>query len=336
MAVRNLHRGAQVADAAFPNSSFPDALVASGYEGFCGYLSSPTGNPKNWSKLRLSWFKGSGLGLGLFCEQFETIVFQGYSPANLALGRQCEAMADAFGAPDDAPLWYAVDTSPFGHFTEIAASFEAYNDTTRRPVYAYCGSQCGEFLMDEGLVQGFHVPSAYSWSATQEPYNGTTVFFYNGTRNRWYLSPLANMLQHPSIDFFGSRIDANDVLRETPFWFPDEADPPPPPPPTGDIDMAASFMGCVTLTPSGAAGAVVFGSDGQYYRYDNHPGGIFYAWPRGSMGDAEYAGLPVYNPVADAYWVADRMKERGVGAGTGGTPKAVRITSVPGDAQVVY
>lgn len=223
MAVRNLLPGAKVADAAFPNANFPAALEAEGYEAFCGYLSSPTSNGKNWNAQRLGWFWN--MGCGMFCEQYETIVLEGYSANNLKLGRQCEAMADSFGVPDNVPMWFAVDTSPFGHFSEIAASFQAYNDTNRRPIYAYCGSQCGEFLMDEGLIEGFHVPSAVSWSATSEPYNGTTVFTYNNGKNRWYLSPLANMRQFNSIDFAGSRIDPNVVLRPTPFWFPSEHDP---------------------------------------------------------------------------------------------------------------
>jgi hypothetical protein len=224
MAVRMLQPGAKVADAAFPNANFPAQLAAEGYEAFCGYLSSPTSNGKNWTAQRLAWFVD--FGCGMFCEQYETIVLTGYSAANLALGRQCQAMADSFGVPDDAPMWFAVDTSPFGHFSEIAASFQAYKDTNRRPLGAYAGSQCIDFLMDEGLIEYGHVPSAVSWSGTSAPADGVTVFTYNGGKNRYYLTPNAHMRQHNSIEFAGSRIDPNDVLRPTPFWFQGEVVPP--------------------------------------------------------------------------------------------------------------
>lgn len=231
MGMRTLHKGAKVADAAFPNASFPAQLEADGYEGFCCYLSSPTTNGKNWNAQRLEWFKH--FGCGMFCEQYETIVFTGYSAANLTLGRQCEAMANSFGVPLEAPMWFAVDTSPFGHFNEIAASFQAYQDTNRRPLAVYGGSQLIDFLIDEGLVKYGHVPAALSWSATNASLDGVTVFSYNGGRSRWYLTPHANMLQHPSIAYAGSRIDPNDVLRDTPFWVPaaEDKDPVPPPAP---------------------------------------------------------------------------------------------------------
>lgn len=340
MAVRMLQPGAKVADAAFPNANFPAQMAAEGIEAFCGYLSSPTDNGKNWDAERLEWFKTAGCGL--FCEQYETIVLEGYSANNLKLGRQCQVMADALGAPDDAPLWFAVDTSPFGHFDAIAASFQAYKDTNRRPIYAYCGSQCGEFLMDEGLIEGFHVPSAVSWSATSDSLNGTTVFAYNNGRNRWYLSPLANMLQHNSVDFAGSRIDPNEVLRPTPFWFPGETPPHPQPPLQGDFFVGTHIAWVDVVDDATQSQTLYFGElimriDGVLARTDaaNDAPGV-YGLPLGKTTQSAYEALPVWDPIWDAYWMADRFKERGVGVGNGAAPKAVRIQSVPGDATVVY
>lgn len=221
----------KVADAAFPSAQMPVQLVSDGFEVLCGYLSSPTNNGKNWTSQRIEACTQAGLGVGMFCEQFETIVLQGYSQANQAFGDQCERMANSFGYPDDCYMWYAVDTSPFGYEQQIVDSFRAYADTNHRPLGCYGGSQIIERLLSEGLIVAGHIPSAVAWSGTSRPYNGVDVFkyFVNGVEHHWYKTPLASMFQHNSEAYAGSRIDANDVLLPTPFWFPGEPDNPDPP-----------------------------------------------------------------------------------------------------------
>jgi hypothetical protein len=319
----------RVADAAFPNSSFPAQLVADGFTGFATYLSSPTSNGKNWSPTRIAWFRDSGLGLIMFCEQNETIVLGGYSAANVQLARQCEAMADAFGYPKDCPMWYAVDISPFGHENEIVEAFRAYKDNSSRPLGAYAGSQMIDRLMAEGLIEYGHIPSAASWSETSAPQNGTTVVFgyrdNSGRVHNMYITPNAHMRQHPSEPYSGSRIDANDVLKAFPAWFPAEPDNPTPPP---EISNAMPAHIVYVQTPNGVIYEIVACCDGKprYRTTPNEGAAVFACHPNGvpAASDQALSALESFDPQQEANRLAAYLRNAGGAGGAGGaSPEAI-------------
>jgi hypothetical protein len=101
----------------------------------------------------------------------------------------------------------------------------------------------------------------------------------------------------------------------------------------------AQLIGFVNVTDNpngtgGTPGALVFGSDGNYYRYDYHPGAAFFAFTQGHVGTADYASLPVWNAAADAAWLGAHL---GITpGGVGPAPKGVNIQTVPGLATVTY
>lgn len=210
-----------VADAAFPPA--PGALVDAGYQALASYLSTPTTQSKNWSPRELVAAKRAGLGIIMFVEQAESTILTGYSPQNIALGRQGQTMADNFGVPDDNPLWMAVDINAAGQFDKVFGAFTAYRETISRPLGVYGGSQIIEALLDAGLADYGHIAAALSWSITGAPVNGETVFFFQtgpGRGFNYYLTPRASMRQYPSEPFAGSRIDPNDVNLAIPVWRP--------------------------------------------------------------------------------------------------------------------
>lgn len=223
--------GSRGADAAFP----PAAAVWTG-DGIVWmgrYVSTPDGNPKNLTEGEIDAVAAADGGLAYFVEQAEGTPTNSTLEDDRTLARQAAKLAKRWGLPKQCPFWYAVDTSPFGHMPQLIDSFGVYRDESDGwPVGAYIGSQGGEQLMDLGLIDYFHIPSAASWSETSAPQNGTTVVFGyrdNGGRvHNMYISPLASVRQHASIPYFGTRIDPNDTLLATPMWFPgrEPVDPP--------------------------------------------------------------------------------------------------------------
>jgi hypothetical protein len=242
--------GTKGADAAYP----PDPSTWD-FE-WCGrYVSTPDSNSKNLTEAEITRVAVADKGLAYFVEQAEGTPVNSTLDDDKALAKQAVKLANRFGLPKLCPFWYAVDTSPFGHFDVIAESFRVYRDLSDGwPVAAYVGSQCGEYLVDLGLIDYFHIPSAASWSETSDPQNGTTVVFgyrdKGGRVHNMYISPLASLRQYPSEPFAGSRIDRNDTLLPTPMWFPGRDEAPPVPPhedpqeePVTDTEIAKIIAG---------------------------------------------------------------------------------------------
>jgi hypothetical protein len=131
--------------------------------------------------------------------------------------------------------------------------------------------------------------------------------------------------------------DTSEVLAGGFAWLDQLAGYVPDPPATGD-HLMAQLIGFVNVTDNpdgtgGTPGALVFGSDGNYYRYDYHPGAAFFAFTQGHVGTADYANLPLWNAANDAAWLGQHL---GISAGGGPAPKGVNIQSIPGLATVTY
>lgn len=214
--------GTPGADAAFP----PAARVWTVDKVWMGrYVSTPDGNSKNLTAGEIDAIAEADGGIAYFVEQAEGTPINSTVEDDKALARQAVKLAKRFGLPIECPFWYAVDTNPTGHMPAIIESFQVYRDLSEGwPVGAYIGSHGGEELLDLGLIDYFHIPSAASWSETSEPINGTTVVFGyrdgSGRVHNMYISPRASLRQHPSIPYAGTRIDPNDTLLATPMWFP--------------------------------------------------------------------------------------------------------------------
>lgn len=132
------------------------------------------------------------------------------------------------------------------------------------------------------------------------------------------ISPYANLLQFARPPRLPDT-DDNLARKQFKMWFPGGTVVPPDP--VQGANIMANFIGAVAVS-DGRAGVLIFGSDGNYYKYENHPGSIYYAFPRGQIGAAEYDQLPLWNAAEDAKWLGAHL---GITPG-GSTGKVVNGT----------
>lgn len=209
------------------DAAYPPPTSSWGIAGCGRYSSTNPNNPKNLKDSEVDDAERHDKGLLFFVEQAEQTPVNSTLEDDKALARAAVAQATRQGLPHDSPMWYAVDTSPFGFFDTIANSFEVYRDISGGwPTACYGGSQLIEYLMERGLITYGHIPAALSWSVTSAPENGTTVFKIPGSSLRWYRTPAAHMRQYPSTTYQGAGVDFNDALQDVPAWFPGRTAPP--------------------------------------------------------------------------------------------------------------
>lgn len=210
--------GTWLCDAAFPPAGWWEDFPG------CGrYYSIPTSNPKNLTNAEIEQAIANDAGFMLFVEQSETTPTTGSRDANIRLADQGTAMALDHGAPPGTPLMFAVDTEARPYMDNVRANFVLYRERVPAefPLWAYIGSDGIDQLIEDGTIDGGHIPAALSWSSTSRPVDNVEVFRHPQGFN-YYLTPAASMLQYPSQSYRGGRIDRNRAIgrRPVPVWYP--------------------------------------------------------------------------------------------------------------------
>lgn len=134
-------------------------------------------------------------------------------------------------------------------------------------------------------------------------------------------SPYANILQFARPPRYPDT-DDNVALLKSKMWFPGKV-PKPPEPKTGDIWTMGNHIAWVDVVDDNDQGSILYygelimRNDGVLARTNaqNDAPGV-YGLPRGKSTKSAYEALPDWDPTQDAYWLADRFKERGVGGGS--------------------
>lgn len=211
--------GTWLADAASPPGGWWED-----FPGMGRYYSIPTSNWKNLTDAEIAArAQADDAGFMLFVEQSETTPTTGSRAANIALADQGTAMALDHGAPPGTPLMFAVDTEARPYMDNVRANFVLYRQRVPNefPLWAYAGSHVIDQLIEDGTIDGGHIPAALSWSSTSQPVDNDTVFRHPQGFN-YYITPAASMLQYPSEPYRGGRIDRNRAIgsRPVPVWYP--------------------------------------------------------------------------------------------------------------------
>jgi glycoside hydrolase-like protein len=145
----------------FVSGPAPAQDKAAGIRFVMRYLSTP-GNPKNISKPELAALSQAGIRVGLV---FETTgkTFLGGHAAGVADAKLAQAQVAALGHPA-VVVYFAVDTDPHGHETQIVAYIQgAASVLGKARVGVYGGYAAVKACLDAGVCA--YAWQTYAWSA---------------------------------------------------------------------------------------------------------------------------------------------------------------------------
>lgn len=182
----------------------PAAMVAAGVRAVCRYISNQASR-KNLTDVERDGLFAAGLGILLVFEEAASSPLQG-AVYGVKHGTAAGAMARALGYPESVPLIIAAQDMSLlpAQWGTVADYVKAFRAAAGWPIlYAYCGTNIGNWLVGAGLIHGIWKPAAGSWSSDR---NDSAVV----------VEQLFGYV-HPGVAGLGS-VDDNTVLKPLTVW----------------------------------------------------------------------------------------------------------------------